>query len=360
MEILNQPKFVESGNRLLNFTMALVLIFLGGWILILGKTIILPFMIALFLSFILRPVVDLLTRWKIPLPLAVGLTLIMAFIVLYLLGVLVYTNVQLFVGQFPVYQERLLHTLGNFTRQLEVWIGEPLNIQLWKKINWFDTLQTLNIPQNLISSLGTFLTFFLKIIIVIIFIAYLLTGIRNINHKIEVALPPVQASRVISIMGNVTYQVQRYLGTKTIVSLITGLISMIIFYSFGLDFAVFWAFIIFLFNFIPNIGSFIASLLPVIFSLLQFGSLSIAFWIGLSLTILQIAMGNIVEPRLMGRSLNLSPMIVIMSLIFWGYIWGVAGMILAVPILGTLTIIFENFESTRFLSVFFRGKPKAK
>lgn len=347
-------------SKIGNIALGLILVFLVVWVLIIGQTIILPFMIALFLSFLLDPIVEQLTRWKIPLSIAVAITLLLAFVFLYLVGLLVYANIQIFVKQFPIYQDRLLSWLREIIHQVEYLLGEPLSIRDLKLNEYLVSLQSFSIAKNVLSSVGSFVTFMLKTLIVIIFIAYLLTGKRNINNKIKNAFPEGQAFRIITILDNVTNQIQLYLGVKTIVSFITGVISIIIFYAFGLDFVIFWGFLIFIFNYIPNIGSVIASLLPTLFSLLQFGSPTRAFWLIVAMTILQLSMGNIVEPRMMGRSLNLSPLFVIMSLIFWGYIWGIAGMILAVPILGTLTIIFENIESLRFLSVFIRGKTKER
>jgi len=349
---------LADGNHLLNFTLGIILVFLAVWVLIIGQTIILPLLLAVFLSFILDPIVCLLQRIKIPLSLSVILTLVFVFLLLYLLGLLVYSNVQLFVGQFPVYQEQLLQSLGSSLQKLEEMFGEPLSIISWKRTDWISHLKSISVAQGVLTSLGTFVTFLVKTLIVIVFIAFLLMGKRNINQKIQQAFQPDQANNFINIIENITSQVQKYLGAKTITSVITGFISIIIFYFFGLDFAIFWGFIIFLFNYIPNIGSIVASLLPVLFSLLQMGSLTVAFWLGLSLMILQFSAGNILEPKIMGRSLNLSPMVVILSLIFWGYIWGVVGMILAVPILATITIIFENVSALRFIAVFLRGRVK--
>jgi AI-2 transport protein TqsA len=355
----NKFGFMSSENNLFNFFIGIILIFLFVWLLIAGRSIILPLMISIFLAFILEPIVTILVKKRIPLGIAVFLTLIFAFVILYLLGTVVYANVQIFVGQFPVYQERLLKSVANFTAYFEQLFGEPLNIQLFKRIDWAGALQQFSIAQWVLGSVGSFVSFFVKMLMVIIFVAYLLPGMRNIEHKVQRAFPAREASRIVRIITNVTQQLQSYLGAKTLGSLITGIVSIIIFYIFGLDFAIFWGFLIFLFNFIPTIGSTLASLLPVIFSLLQFGSLSTAFWLAVIMVVLQIAMGNYVEPKLMGRSMNLSPLMVILSLIFWGYIWGVAGMILAVPILGTITIIFENFSSLKFISIFFRGKIKS-
>ena len=354
-----QIKLQLPTNKIMNIALGLILVFMIVWVLIIGETIILPFMIALLFSFLLDPIVEILVKWKIPVGISVILTLLLTFVVLYLMGLLVYASVQSFVGQFPLYQGRLLNWISQATKLIENLLGEPLQLKDYKTLDWLGWLRNFSIAKGVLSSVGTFLTFVLRILIVIIFIAYLLTGRRNINNKIKEAFPEYQAGRIISILETVTSQVQKYLGVKTLVSFITGVVSIIIFYSFGLDFAIFWGFLIFLFNFIPNIGAVIASLLPALFSLLQFGSPSAAFWMIVVLTILQVGMGNFIEPRLMGRSLNLSPLFVILSLIFWGYIWGITGLILAVPILGTLTIVLENIDSLKFLSVFFRGKRKA-
>ena len=350
--------FLGSENKLLNVFIGVVLLFLFIWLLVVGRSIILPLMIAIFLTFILEPMVSFLMRFKIPLAIAVLLTLIFAFIILYLMGALVYANVQIFVGRFPIYQVRLLKSISHFTLQFEKWFGEPLNIDIFKRINWVETFQQFSIAQFVLGSVGSFVTFFVKMLMVIIFIAYFLPGMQHIDAKIELAFPTKQSKQIIGVFHNVTNQVQTYLGAKTLGSVIIGLVGIIIFYAFDLDFAFFWGFLLFLFNYIPTLGPIVASFFPVLFAMLQFGSLSIAFWLTISMILLQTVMGNYVEPKLMGRTMNLSPIMVILSLIFWGYIWGAAGMILAIPILGTFTIIFENFESLKFVSVFLRGGPK--
>ncbi len=346
----------NSTPRFINFAIGIIVLFLAVWVLILGRAIILPFMIAAFLTFVLEPLITILGRIKIPRGLAVFLTIIISFVILYLIGLLVYSNVQTFVEQFPTYEERLVSLLEGTVSSIEEIIGQPISVDLWEKINWLDAIKQFSIASNVVAGVGTFFTFFGKMLIVTVFMAYMLMGKNNLKAKIFKAFPNNQANRIDDIIDAASDKIQKYLSTKLLVSLITGLISFIVFTIFGLDFAVFWSIVIFLFNFIPNIGSIIASLLPVIFSILQFGSFSTALWLLLVLGILQFIMGNILEPRLMGYSLNLSPMIVILSLIFWGYIWGVAGMLLSVPILATSAIVFERIESLRFISVFLKGE----
>ncbi len=331
-------------------------VFLIVWILIVGRPIILPFMIALFLTFILEPLVNLMRKVKIPLGLAVSLTLLLAFVLMYLLGALLYTNVQTFVNQLPAYEDRLANLLSGIVNDLESLIGQPITTEMFRGFNWLDALQSLSLASNLMTGVGTFVGFFVKMLLVIVFVAYMLMGRRNLTRKIYKAFPEEQASHIDDILNKITSKIQAYLGAKTVISLVTGFVAYVIFLFFGMDFAIFWAFVIFLFNFIPNIGSAIASILPVIFSILQFGSFGTALWLLVALSILQFIMGNIVEPRTMGYSLDLSPMIVILALVFWGYIWGVVGMLLSVPILATMAIVFERIEGLQFISVLLRGK----
>ena len=333
-------------------------------ILHLGKSIILPFMIALFLSFILNPIVEFMVNKKIPLVLAVILTILFTFFILYLMGILVFASAKSFSTQFPIYKPKINHFLinitGFFKNFFEKLFKEPLNLQLFGNVDWLDTIQKFSITERLLHSVGTFLSFLLNIILVIIFVIYLLLGKSNLFSKIQRAFNKTQSDKIINIIDNINAQVQIYLGTKTIISLLTALPSLLILYLFGVDFAILWAFIIFLFNFIPNLGSIISTLLPLIIALIQFDSLFKVFWLAMCLICIQFIMANILEPRLMGRSLNLSPLVVIISLIFWGWLWGIPGMFIAVPILATITIILENIESLRFISVFLRGQQKSE
>jgi len=117
------------------------------------------------------------------------------------------------------------------------------------------------------------------------------------------------------------------------------------------EFAFVWALLTFALNFIPNIGSIIATLFPIVFSIVQFNELMIVVWIALCLLLIQTVVGNFLEPKIMGRSMNISPLVVLLSLMFWGFAWGVIGMILAVPIAVFGKIVMENFSGLKSLSI---------
>lgn len=139
------------------------------------------------------------------------------------------------------------------------------------------------------------------------------------------------------------------------VSLITGTLSFIALTILGIDFAFFWAFIIFLLNYIPTIGSLIATLFPAMAAILQMGELTPFLWVLLSVGSIQVIMGNVVEPKLMGSNLNISVLVVVLALIFWGSIWGIIGMILCIPITVIMIKVFSLFDKTRSIAILLSG-----
>ncbi len=146
-------------------------------------------------------------------------------------------------------------------------------------------------------------------------------------------------------------RVQSYVAVKTLVSFLTGALSCIIMIVAGVEHGIFWAFLIFMLNYIPNIGSVIAVLLPVLMTLLQTGDWGATIGLALALTIVQQILGSIVEPRLMGSSLNISPFVVLLSLTVWGSMWGLPGMFLCVPLTVVAMIIMAEFPNTRALAL---------
>lgn len=348
---------MANSDKLTSVFQGLIITLIIVFVLDIAQVVILPFIFAVFLSFILEPLVNQLIKIKFSRTLAVLVTIIFTFLILYLIGIVIYASTKSFSSNFPVYESKIIGIINAISDNIENLIGVSMNMS-FENINWLNTLQDFSITKSMLSGIGSFFSFLWNIILVTIFVVYLLVGKTNLYSKIERAFSKIRSDKIIKIFDNITSQTQTYLITKTLVSLITALLSLIVFKIFGLDFAIIWAFLIFVFNFVPNFGSFIASILPMMIALIQFDSLLTVLWLGILIIAIQFAIGNILEPKLMGRSLNLSPLMVIVSLIFWGWIWGIAGMLLAVPILATMTIILENIESLRFISVFLRGEKK--
>jgi AI-2 transport protein TqsA len=136
----------------------------------------------------------------------------------------------------------------------------------------------------------------------------------------------------------------------------TGVLSYIAMLFIGVDAALFWAFLIFLLNYIPTIGSLLGTLFPATFALMQYGELMPFVWVLIAVGVIQIIVGNIIEPKIMGDSLNISALVVILTLSFWGLVWGVIGMILSVPITVIIIIICAEFPKTRFIAIMLSDK----
>jgi predicted PurR-regulated permease PerM len=156
---------------------------------------------------------------------------------------------------------------------------------------------------------------------------------------------------VNQLVSKIDRSISNYIALKTLVSLLTGFFSYFVLIAIGVDAPLFWSFLIFILNFIPTIGSLIATLFPAIFSVLQFGEFTPGILVLAIVGAVQLIMGNIVEPRLMGSSLNISPLVVFLALVMWGVIWGIPGMLLSVPITVILIIIMSEFPGTRPLAV---------
>lgn len=162
----------------------------------------------------------------------------------------------------------------------------------------------------------------------------------------------------VEMLEKIESSITRYIGLKTLISLITGILSYVVLLIIGVDSPVFWAFLIFLLNYIPTIGSLIATTFPAIFALLQYGEFYYLFMVLIFVGVVQLAVGNVLEPKMMGNSLNISPLVAILSLTFWGAVWGVTGMFLGVPITVILVIIFSHFDSTRPVAIMLSEKGK--
>ncbi|MEZ5862667.1 MAG: AI-2E family transporter [Geminicoccaceae bacterium] len=188
--------------------------------------------------------------------------------------------------------------------------------------------------------------------LVMLYVAFFMLEQSSFQRKLDALFTdPERTAGLRQSLVEIERRIEGYLWIKTLVSLLTAFLCYVVLATVGVDFASFWALLIFLFNFIPNIGSLFAVLLPTVLTLLQFGDLGVFLLVLASLSAIQAVIGNLIEPRLMGRTLNLSPLVIILSLTFWGIIWGVAGMFLCVPLTALLAIVLSKFEPTRPVAI---------
>jgi len=164
------------------------------------------------------------------------------------------------------------------------------------------------------------------------------------NKKID-QIRTEREKTIVKTFKDITEQIQRYIATKFLISLLTGIVVAIILWIFDIDFLIVWAVLAFFLNFIPNIGSILAIILPTVMTLIQYESFGYMVLVSGLITIAQNLIGNILEPKIMGDKLGLNPLVILLSLLIWGYIWGIAGMFLAVPLTAVIKIIISNSNS---------------
>jgi len=343
----------ENAFNLQLILLGIVAVFVTGVILLELKSVLLPFVIAVLLSIIFSPMVVALKKRGIPTALSLLVVLLAFALVLFLVALLIYSSTESFINEVPKY-ERKLTALGDSLVHSVNRLAADLDIDL-ESIEWSQAFQLSSFTAALTSGVGTFLNFLTNLFLILLFMLFILAGSGDLGNKIREAFPPHQAAQMARVIQNIENRVRQYLLTKTLISAGTGIVTFLILWITGVDFPLVWGFLTFLLNFIPNIGSIIAVIFPVTLAFLQFDTAGPPLLVLILLSVVQTTLGNILEPKLMAFRLNLSALFVLVSLIFWGWLWGVWGMILAVPVMATVKIVFENVKSLQPLSVLMGG-----
>lgn len=316
-------------------------------LLVFGKALLLPFAIAVIVWYVIDALSASFERIKIgsAYPFA-RFSLLSALTVIVLLGMglvqMIGDTVVQVQNAAPGYQDNVAKILGKFSAMTGVEIAPKIS-EFFSQINLGSIVGS--IAAALMSLAG-------DVGMVAIYVAFLLIEQRYFEVKMGKLFPDEEKrSRVQNILNHIQSQIRQYLYLKTVLSILTGVLSYGVLIWIGVDYAEFWALLIFLLNYIPTIGSLVAIMLPTLLALVQFDTFTPFVVLIVSLGALQMLIGNVLEPRLMGSSLNLSPLVVILALSLWGQIWGVTGMFLSVPITVIAMIILANFEKTRPIAV---------
>lgn len=336
-------------QSIVSVLLGLIAAFFVGVTLLELRSVLVPFSIALLLSFIFQPIVIYLKERRIPMVIALVVVFVVLAAAATVIGYIMYSSAQ----SLSTATDRYLPRIQTVITDIELLLQSATAV-LGLEEGRLDLSQMIDpaiVPTLIQNGIGETITFAGNTFLVLLFMLFILAGSGKLVVKVRRAYPYSIAARIASVTDNVSQQVRQYLVAKTVVSLGTGLLIFFILWILGVDYPIFWGFLAFLLNYIPNIGSFIAVILPFGFALLQFDTLTIPIIAALMMWLVQMIMGNIVDPRLMAFSLNLSPLLVIVSLIFWGWLWGVAGMILAVPLTATLKIFFENINGLRPIAI---------
>ncbi len=341
--------------------MKLNTVFLGGVLLIalcgvlqLMQGILIPFFVAMFLVYLVEPLQKLLLRIHCPTGLRVIAVLVLTGLVLYLVGVLIYSSLVSLSNNLPTYEQRVLGLLDDTVQLLHL-PSDEVN-RFMQNFRWSDHLEAGKVAQFIGASFGRFGEFIGNLFFVLLYMVYLLFERESFFNRVEKGFDPERAQRIKQIVTHINQQIANYLEIKTFVSFLTGGLITLVLFLFGVDFALFWGILAFLLNFIPSIGSIIATLPPIVIAFLQFDTIVTPLVTGVLLISIQVVVGNVVEPKVMGEKLGLSPLVVILALVFWGWLWGPVGMILSVPIVAAVRIVCENIEALRPISSFLAEK----
>lgn len=341
----------------------IVIVFLGilvaiafGAVLSLAETVVLPMVIAILTSFMLYPLVIALEKIKIPR--IIGIILVLVFLsgFCYLVAVVIYSSLNTFVVQFPWYIEQFKDIYKDFSGK----IMQKFNIENTDFLldhDWATLVRSYFV--RLSNSVGQLAGYIFIIFLILIF---LFLEFPMFKTKLNKAFPRRTAKSIVIIIGNITRDVGKYLLIKVFISSITGFLVWFVLLLVGLDFALIWGFLAFFLNFIPNIGSTIIVILISMQAVVQFyPSTGMVILVASTMTAIQVTMGSILEPRMQGAKLNLSPVLILFCLFFWGWLWGSAGAILSVPITVTIKIVFSNIEFLRPVSIMMgTGVPQKK
>lgn len=340
-----------SSDTLIRVAAGAVLALAIGYILHVGRSILVPLVLGLFVAYVFWTI-SLWVRTApgigrmIPAWLAHMVALGLITLVIWGLVVLVTNNITMVERQLPTYRDNL----QALTEQVSALLGledVPTLGQVRDR-----AIAAIDIGQFVGSAVGVVAALLGNLVVIFIYTIFVLMERVALVSKLErLAGSAAGGQRLAAALGEISGRIGRYLALKTFVSAIVGIGSWIVMRLIGIDFAEFWAVLIFVFNFIPYVGSFVAVLLPTTLSLVQFGAIGPFLSALIGLTAIQMVVGNLLEPRLMGRSLNLSPIVILLSLAAWSALWGLVGAFLCVPITVIMLIIFSEFDTTRPLAI---------
>lgn len=303
--------------------------------------LVIPFLLAVFLAVVCLPLLIWLEKKGVPELL--GLLLILAVVVgaWTALAVLVGTAVADFTRSVPLYQDRLRAIVGDTW----VWLqGYGLSIDRSIVDDIFDPGRLMRLVVSTLNSVGAILK---NAFLILLMFTFLILEGTAIPQKIRLIRNGKHGA--LDSYSAIIKGVNRYLAIKSITSLATGVLIYLLLQFLGVDFPVLWALLAFLLNFIPNIGSLIAAIPPVLLALVQLGGAH-AIATAMGFLLVNVMIGSIIEPRVMGRGVGLSALVVFLSLVFWGWVLGPIGMLLSVPLTMAIKIALSEHESTSWIA----------
>lgn len=310
-------------------------------------SILLPLVLALLGAIVMQPFVNFLLNRKIPKILILPTVSIISLAILFGIFLIVSDTASSIVEQQDYLLSRLLSKLDG----LLTWINNIFKLDLDTTLLVSEIYKRAGdgwlsgFLGEIASGLGSFFSSFLFFSLYYIMLLAGMSGYKDYMSYVG----GDKSEQFLDEYSKIQHSIFSYVAIKTLISIVTGLLVFGLCLSFGIKFAFFWGFAAFLLNFIPNIGSILGTIFPILMAIIQFDSFQSIFILSLLLISVQFVMGNLIEPIIMGNRLRLNTLTVLFGLVFWGYIWGIPGMLLSVPLMVILKIILERFPAFSFI-----------
>lgn len=335
-----------SSFGIVQLASALLVTVLVGYLVIVGKSLLLPILVGVISAYILTTAADRLSTFPVIGGLSGGMRRLLAG--LFFLGVviafvlIVVANAQAISDAVPRYSENLTALMTQVSDLLGVEDQPDVATVLERLRGWFNFESMVNSVLGGLTGFGAFL------FSALLYAAFLLADWSSLPDKTHRAFGAGQSSdRIVETARTINDRIGTYLASKTLINLILGVISLAVMWVLGIEFAFFWAVLIALLNYIPYIGSIVGVLFPVALALAQFGSIYNAVIALVALMGAQIFVGNYLEPKMLGKSVNMSPFVFLIALSFWMAVWGLEGAILAIPLTSMIMIVLAEIPQTR-------------
>ena len=328
----------SSFSRFLVVAAAFVIVVSG---LKMAGPLLVPFLLAVFIAMIVSPLLAWLKRYHLPNIVAIFVVIALVFSVGLILAAVIGSSVDNFRQDIPTYSAKLTA----MSTSIQQWLsqrGIAIDSEQWSSS--FNPGAVMGVVGNTLASFGNVMTNAVMILLTVIFI---LAENVSFGEKLRSATGSNNSQEWLRTFSD---SVHSYLAIKAAISLLTGLVIFVWLTILGVDYAVLWGLIAFLLNFIPTVGSFIAAVPAVLLALVQLGVFEACLTLA-GFVLVNLIMGNVLEPRWMGRGLNLSPLVVFVSLVLWGWVLGPVGMLLSIPLTIMLKIALESQDETRWIGI---------
>ena len=315
-----------------------------------ASSMVVPFLLAVFIAMIVSPLLAWLKQRQVPGSIAILLIISLILLIGLILGAVIGSSVESFRQDIPVYSAKL----GEMSAAIQQWLaqqGIAIDAAQWQ--NSFDPSAVMRWVGSTLASFGNVMTNSVLILLTVIFI---LAENTSFGDKLRMARGDQNTQ---SWLAEFSSSIHGYIAIKSAISAVTGVLIYIWLTILGIDYAVLWGLIAFLLNFVPTVGSFIAAVPAVLLALVQLGLGSAGLTL-LGFVVVNFVMGSAIEPRWMGKGLNLSPLVVFVSLVFWGWVLGPVGMLLSIPLTIMVKIALAANEDTRWISIMLGGSEAGK